>query len=144
MTGAPNVATIVAHLVHREHATVPAAISAARELVALRRDRFFVRVWWLDALAPCVAASPGVTDRPDAVLDRLVARFAVRISDVFRPRCPRCRLPLQLVDVRVPRPTGYCRLCSRPPGHRPGVPSVPVPRTAADRCELLFDLNEVA
>jgi hypothetical protein len=142
MTATPNVATIVAHLVHREHAAVPAAVSAARELVALRRDRFFVRAWWLDVLAACVAASPAITDPPETVLGRLVARFEVRISDAFRPHCPRCRLPLQLTDIRIPHPIGYCRLCSRPPRHHAVTP-LPVPRTAAERFDL-DDVTEVA
>jgi hypothetical protein len=92
-----------------------------------------------------VTASPGITDPAEAVLNRLTARFGLRISDAFRPHCHRCRLPLQLADVRVPHPTGYCRLCSRPPTRQLTMTPVRVPRTVTDRYDLdLFGLDEVA
>lgn len=136
-----NTAAIAAYLVHREHAAVPAAVRAARELAVIHADRYFFTAWWLEPLAACVAASPAIADPPEAVLDRLAARFAIRLNDANRPRCPRCRTPLRWRDMQVPQPTGRCRLCARPPGHHPIPTPIRTPRTAADRLEL-FDLEQ--
>ncbi len=143
-----NAATFAAYLVHREHAAARAAVAAGRDLAALRADRYFFRTWWLEPLATCAAASPAITDRPEAVLDRVATRFAIRLSDIGLPRCPRCRTPLRWRDVAVQNPTGYCRLCSRPPAHQSSTTPIPAPRTIADRFELfgfdMADLREVA
>lgn len=109
------------YLEYREHLDHDAAATAAKGLAWVWNDHYFFRAWAIEVLAPCVDASPEVTDTVEAVLDRLTRHIGVRVSNGYLPNCHGCHNPLRLADIAVPTPTGRCRTCTQrtQPTNRP-------------------------
>ena len=129
---------VTGYLTQYEHADPDAARVAGWVIGWLRVDRFFFWSWWLEPITACAFESIEITDPPVAVLTRLTRRLGVQVSDAYLPHCHGCRTPLQLADMRVPVPTGYCLACPAPARRRPapapgGVVTVPAQRVGSRR-----------